>query len=797
MTSPEKHRSYRLYLLLAIAVLIPLFVIKQLYFPNNKLMNDNAEFVGRETCIECHQIEQMDFMGSDHDLAMDIANDSTVLGDFNDAELLRANGELHKAYKKEDRFFVLTDSENGEMKEYEVKFVFGHNPLQNYLVEFPGGRLQVLALTWNTRDNEWFYMADSVYQDMNIHHSNWLHWTNQAQNWNSMCAFCHTTGFKKEYNPESDSYNTSWSEIDVSCEACHGPASLHLEWAKLPEYAQRNIPNYGLTTKTSGLTNEELGLMCAQCHSRRGTFSDLEPHNMSAYDFMQIAHPTQPQWHVDGQIHDEDYVFASFAQSKMYQRGVSCADCHNVHSGDRILEGNALCLQCHNASDYDTYKHHRHQPHNGQGKAVTSAYGDIYEVGSGTECINCHMPAQYYMGVDLRNDHSFRVPRPDLSDKLGTPNACVQCHGNETNQWAAKHIKDWHGEPYKHHWGEDIFAAINAEEGADSALIRLIDSAPEVYPNIVRSAALSYLNEDKDSDFVSRYLTSENDMLRSTAVSAISANSEEVVQQLFPLLRDERLSIRAATVLKLASHPLHLIPQQYFEDYKNAVEDFGGIQKYNADFPLGKFNLANYYVMKSRLANNANDSVLLDNEAQKYYLKAYKQDTAMGEFALQLAYRYNKKADYKNSGKFFKLYLSLSPSDANSTYDCGLVLSSLATEEFSKLKLANPTLAQKKTFYDESLSYLEKAFEMEPTNWNINPNNIAQIYIFYGNKQKAETVLKQAVELRPENINDHFNLLQFYAQNGIKDKANKQAKAIVTMFPNNANAQQLKGWTLN
>ncbi len=794
MSTPQKYKNYRLYLLLAIVILIPIFIIKQLYFPVQNIDSNEAKFVGRQACAECHETEMTEFMGSHHDLAMDVANDSTVLGNFNNAELHRSNGEVNKAYKRDGKFFVVTDGEDGNMKEYEVKYVFGANPLQNYLVEFPGGRLQVLALTWSVRDSAWYYMADSIPQYANINHKDWLHWTNQAQNWNSMCAYCHTTGFNLGYNPETDSYHTTFSEIDVSCEACHGPASNHIKWANMPEYAQKNVENYGLISKTSGINNEEYVEMCARCHSRRGTFGDQEPHNLSMYNFMQMVLPTMPQWHVDGQIKDEDYVVASFMQSKMFQRGVQCSDCHNVHSGERKLEGNALCLQCHNADDYDTYKHHHHKNAGENGDAVTSLYGDKYDVGSGTQCVNCHMPAQYYMGVDLRNDHSFRVPRPDLSDELDSPNACTQCHGDKTNKWAADKIKDWHGTQYKHHWGEDILNAVNGKEDADSSLLKIIDSAPEVYPNIVRATALSNLNPLKNKDILYRYLTNENDMLRNTAISTVVVNTKEDAERILPLLRDSQRSIRLATISKLINYSPSDIPEKYQSDFRLVLEDYGEMQKYNATFPLGKYNLGIYYTLKSKIAENEKDSINLSKQAEKYFNSAHVQDTAMVEFAQHLAYFYNGKEDYKKAIEYFKKCLALIPDNAQLHYDLGLVQLAQAGQQMA-LQPAT-TLAAKKLIYDEGLKSLEKAIDLEPNNILFNYNNISQVYLFYGDLNKSELVLKDAINNRPENIADYVNLFNFYIQTRNKEKSEYLANDIVRRFPNDVNAQQLKNWEM-
>ncbi|HHH43504.1 MAG TPA: hypothetical protein ENK49_05140, partial [Gammaproteobacteria bacterium] len=195
-------------------------------------MAGSAEFVGRPVCTACHTEQAVQWSGSNHDQAMQLATSHTVLGNFDNATFTNF-GVTSSFFKKNGRFMVRTVGPDGKLKDYEIKYTFGVEPLQQYLVEFPGGRLQALSLAWDTRSKQqggqrWFHL----YPDENIAYDDELHWTRPSQNWNSMCAECHSTNLEKNYDPVTRTFATSWSEIDVSCEACHGPGSNHVRWAE-------------------------------------------------------------------------------------------------------------------------------------------------------------------------------------------------------------------------------------------------------------------------------------------------------------------------------------------------------------------------------------------------------------------------------------------------------------------------------------------------------------------------------------------------------------------------------------
>jgi hypothetical protein len=334
-----------------------------------------AAYVGAETCKGCHEAAYEAWRGSHHALAMQHASGQTVLGNFNDAKF-SYGGVTSTFFKRGEKFFVNTDGPDGKLREYEIKFTFGVTPLQQYLIEFPDGRLQALSIAWDARPKSqggqrWFHL----YPKERVTYDDELHWTRPAQNWNFMCADCHSTELRKNYDPATDRFKTQWAEISVGCEACHGPGSRHLEWAatqspplkkggkggfeSIPEIplippfpkggkVPRSDPTKGLTVSLDerrGITwNHDAATgnaarsqaratereieVCAQCHARRGQFAEGYAPGKTFLDYYRPALLMSSLYYADGQQRDEVYVWGSFLQSKMYASGVTCSDCH-------------------------------------------------------------------------------------------------------------------------------------------------------------------------------------------------------------------------------------------------------------------------------------------------------------------------------------------------------------------------------------------------------------------------------------------------------------------------------------
>ena len=751
--SDEGMRSWRWAAVVALGVIVvsvPLYVAResQRDVAESPAAEAVAGFVGREKCIDCHEGAYELWVGSDHDNAMDIANEQTVLGNFNDAEL-EHDGITSRFYRKDDGYFVFTEGAGGEMAEFEVLYTFGIEPLQQYLVSFPGGRLQALSVAWDTDDNRWF----DLYPESTFSPDDWLHWTRTGQNWNGMCAECHSTNLKKNYDAATSSFDTTWSEIDVSCEACHGPASLHLAWAEVDPSARPQIEDYGLVVNTAGLDSRQQVDLCAPCHSRR---SELGDYDHAQTHFLDVHLPSllaEGTYHVDGQILEEDYVWGSFVQSKMYQSGVWCSDCHDAHSLALHKEGNDLCLQCHQAATYDAYEHHFHQ------KTVEGQPSD------GALCVKCHMPEQPFMVIDERADHSIRVPRPDLTKELGVPNACGQsgCHDDQTVDWSVDAFTQWYGAARKPHFGTVLAAARSGDPDAVGGLISLAEDP--LYPAIVRATVLHALQAfpgPQTAGVIHRALADDEPLLRVTAVEVVAADSpEQMVELLVPLLFDPVRVIRLRTAARL-----NAVGREYFtHDQRQALtkelDDFVETMKGSLDFAASGLTLGNLY-------EEQRDAT----QAEHFYRKALEVDDLFFPAKVNLAILLSAQGRSGESEQLLREVLEAYPDQYDSSYSLALLLVGEGRS-------------------DEALPYLARAAGGLPQRARVHYNYgllLAQL----GNPQEAESALITARDLEPQNIDYLFALVDFYFKRGQLDAALEQAERIIAAHPQNRLGYELK-----
>ena len=549
---------------------------------------DAPGFVGSQACGACHATQFQAWSSSDHSWALRTPTAESVLGDFEDARL-EHNGLTSRFFQRDGRYFVETDGADGKLETFQIRYVVGVAPLQQYLVELDRGRLQALDIAWDTVGKRWFHL----YPNEDVSAGNGLHWSGPYKNWQARCAVCHQTDFRKNYDAQARSYHSEWSELTVGCEACHGPGEAHVDWAQRAPAAVpfefAGVDAHGWM-HPSGIGKQAMEAdMCGPCHSRRQALGpDSALPQASFGDHYALSVLEDRLYFPDGQQRDEVYILGSFLQSKMHQKGVTCTSCHDPHSGGLLANGNAVCTQCHNETGraefptlklrvFDAPSHHHHT----QGS-------------EGAQCVGCHMPMRDYMVIDGRRDHLFRVPDPLLSQKAGSPDACLSCHSGQTAEWAAGEIRQWAPDrvPSALAYGEAF--AIARREGMDrGALERLVAIAQDTaQPAIARATALHEMADLADGATVASLadlLSDKSELVRQAAIRLWRrAPVADRVGRLQPLLGDPVASVRVTAALELSSVAPDDLPAEQRAALEAALGELKASMAANADFPEGQ-----------------------------------------------------------------------------------------------------------------------------------------------------------------------------------------------------------------
>ena len=648
--SLRRHRIAGVVATAAIVLSVPLYLGLRAARPPRVAPDAEARHVGSEKCKACHEKAYAAWKGSHHAAAMQAARDGTVLGDF-DGATLEHRGKTWRFFRDGTRFLAHAEGPDGEMRDYEVTYTFGVAPLQQYLVPFPGGRLQVLSAAWDTREKRWFHVNPGPTAPP----GDWLHWTRPGQGWNAMCSDCHSTGVRKRFDPEKDAYETTWSEIMVGCEACHGPGSRHVTWAEQPAMGRIPVENAGLVAKTARLGPAEMVSQCAPCHSRRAQFADPPAPGGELLDHYLPTLLAPGTFHADGQILDEDFEWHAFTQSKMHANGVRCADCHDVHSGKRRDEGNALCTRCHRPEVYDAATHHFHKA---EWKGKPSA---------GVLCVSCHMPGRNFMVVHFRRDHSMRVPRPDLTASIGVPNACgaAGCHDDRPLAWIGEKHDAWWGKKRKPHYGTTIAAGRARAEGAVPDLVRLAEDPR--HPVVVRATALDLLAGYPDplaAAALAKALADPEPLVRVTAASRVEEGDPgRLARLLGPLVQDPVRAVRAEAAARLAGPPSQRLPEAQRKAWAAALEEYEAGQRYMSDLPSGPYNLGNLYATLGRTA-----------DAEKQYRRALAVDDQLFLARANLAMLLAVNGRGAEAETLLREALAQQPAHAGIAFNLGLLL---------------------------------------------------------------------------------------------------------------------------
>ncbi len=714
------------------------------------------------TCIDCHAQQAEAWKDSHHFHSMAAIDTPTNLADFTLQPMVLEGDNVH-FYKKGNQYFVNMPGLDGKQIDIEITHTFGYEPLQQFIFHEGNGKYQFIPYAWDSRSKEaggqrWYHL----YPDFDS--ADEFHWSQMGQNWNQNCADCHSTNFKKGFDVETMSYNSTYDAINVSCTACHQGTEDHLKWTK---NQTQKVKHFGFSQSIQAkhpiFYENESGLLvpvdrakdtkqvevCAQCHSRRAQLSDHEE-NGAFFDHYVPATLTNALYHADGQIYDEVYVYGSFTQSKMYKAGVTCSNCHDPHTTKLKMPGNVTCTQCHSAPKYDTPKHHQHQSES-----------------TGAQCVNCHMPSTRYMGVDDRRDHSFKIPRPDLSVSLGTPNACQDCHANVSDAEHAKQLKLWFPDSKYRATKGFAYAFEQADKGSLTITPELVQIAndPE-NTGIVRASAISRIQGAQNNQdlitFLGKQLASDDPIVVIEAIRAISQlRPINRALKVIPVLDHPNRSVRMTAGRALATNLADpTFKGERREKLQSAVDEYIEAQQYQADRGSAQTNLGQVYMMMREF-----------DKAEAAYKQSIRVENIFMPAYIYLADLYRQQQREGEAEKVLLDAINVNPESSDIYYQLALV----KVRQRDRVKAVD--------YFDLAIKYNDQNPRAFYTRGVLHQEN--------GEKEKAKQDYAMAYKLQPQSPDYLYTLTVILIELKEYDSALFHAQKLGQLLPNNPQVQQL------
>jgi tetratricopeptide (TPR) repeat protein len=688
-----------------------------------------AAYAGSASCRDCHPDAFQKWAGSHHAEAERLIQTNRDEAAFVPAREFKHGTQKTFVMWRDHQAWIADVGLNHQWETNPVARVIGEDPLRQFLIAFPGGRFQVEEASYDPRRNEWF---DS-FGDEDRQPGEWGHWTGRGMNWNAMCAACHNTRVRKNYDAATDSYHTTMAESTVSCEACHGPLKAHVDWQKKYGGTQQKDPAF------PKLSRQQVFDACASCHARRAELTgDFVPGDDFNDHYELATVDASDTFYPDGQIRDEDYEQSAFLGSKMHNAGLTCLDCHPRSLHMARLHGNELCLQCHKGGFP-------------KAPAINPTEHSHHAAGStGNECANCHMPQTVYMQRHSRHDHGFTIPDPLLTKQFGVPNACNRCHADHSTDWALKSVGSWYGEKMQRHTRVRAQVIARARAGEDSSrtnLVQLLQTEEIPYWRGVAANLLGNWAADQEvTPALLQGLDDTNALVRSACIRSLAPllDNPTVSQAIQAKLADPLRNVRVAAAWALRATLDMNAP---------AAADLKQYLEINADQPTGQMQWGNFELARGNATN-----------ALRYFQTAMAWDPYSPGIRHELAIVLSQLGQSQAAVTQLEAAVKLAPKDAEFHYALALALNEIGETDrmLSELEQAvqcDPRLAR--AWYNlglarsargndtgalEALARAESADPSDPRAPYARATVLARLHQI----NEARTAARRALELAPQ-----------------------------------------------
>jgi len=697
-----------------------------------------ATYAGSASCQTCHAKEYDAWATSHHGLAERNIDPKIDTPAFDPPRHFKHGTQATDVRLTAGKFEIVTPGLNGQTV-FQADRVIGVDPLRQFLTPTTGGRWQTFEASYDPHKNEWF----NVYGNEDRKPGEWGHWTGRGMNWNSMCAACHNTRVRKNYDEATDAYHTAMAQPTVSCESCHGPLKAHVEWQNRAHGSVKET-----ATSPRRFSKDQMLATCGSCHARRGELTgDFAPGDAFGDHYSLTIPDLSDLFYPDGQVKEEDYELTAFTGSKMHAAGVRCVDCHEPHSSKTLLPGNALCMRCHNGS------------FQGSPLIVPEQHSFHKADSAGNQCVNCHMPQTTYMQRHGRHDHGFTIPDPLLTRDYKVPNACNRCHTDKDADWSLAATEKWYGDKMRRPTRDRATWVAKAREGkpeAKASILSMLIGEKQGFWRAVMTGLLSQWLGGADVKAALIAAKSDTDPLV----------RENAARSLEPLAhagdQDARNALRA-----LVTDPVRAVRIRALWGLRDAVNpdspgghEFLAYLKLGADQPGGAMQQGFYAIAKQDV-----------DTAVKYFQKAVSWDANSAPIHDALAVGLGMQGKYAESIDHLRRAVRLEPRVAEYWY---------------KLALAYGEVKEP----DRTIQCLQQVLKIEP-HYPRAGYNLGLAYAATNHLSEAVAALRDAEIAEPSNAEIPYARATIHLRLNQPAEAEQAARRALQIDPNYAEAGAL------
>lgn len=711
-----------------------------------------ASYAGSSNCRECHQKFYELWSTSHHGLAM-----QPFSSELGRARLHPQPAPLkigNASYQVDlERAVVREQTSSGE-KQFAIAHAMGGKNVFFFLTPLERGRLQVLPLAFDVRRQVWFDMAASAVRHFGGQPDSALDWRDPLLTFNTACYNCHVSQLSKNYDIQTDSYDTRWKEPGINCETCHGPASAHIEIARATPPG-RALTNLHLIV-TSTFTPSQMNSLCGSCHAKMFPITSSFAPGERFYDHFGLITLEDPDFYPDGRDLGENFTETTWRLSECFRAGkLDCTHCH-TSSGRFRFQGervNHACLPCHQRH-VETASEHSHHP---SGSA-------------GAQCVSCHMPVTEFARM-RRSDHSMRPPMPAATQAHGSPNACNLCHPEKDAAWADRTVREWRPRDYqapvlqRAAW---IAAARKQDWSMLPAMVQYLSGSDR---EEIWAASLIQLLRPCDDErkwaAILACLKDSSPLVRGAAVEACGDRLRpDMIQPLLLATRDSFRLVRIRAASALASLPREALSAEERARLEAASREWRASLLARPDDPASHYNLGNFHMEQSDFP-----------QALDAFHRALRLQPQHVPALVNMSLVYNAMGRNMDAEEALRRALRYEPTNAVANLNAGMLLAelgkmeeaekafraALASDPRSAVAAYNLGVLLGQARLDEALVWCRRAAELRPGEAKYF-YTLAFFLAQRGEGREAIRVLEKGLERAPGHLESYGLLGRLYEQ---------------------------------